>query len=579
MIEINWTKSNFALIALLVFSAAMRFYHLDYQSLWLDEIHTMLEANPKQSMSDVYISISTGEQMPPLYFYSIYFLFKIFGYTTLVARSFSAVLGVIGIFSIYKLGSELYSKQVGLLAALLLSINPFHLFFSQEARPYIVLLIFTVSAFTALVKYLKCPNRKNAIIYGLLAGLMLLCHFFGLFVLVSQYFILFLFFILSDKTKRLSFFINSFISGIVTLLLFIPAIKILIRVSEIKSFWIQPTTFDTITQIFKDFCGNSDFILKLSIIAILYYIFLQVKESKGKYNYSEIVSNKMVLSSIILFSCIIITLAIPILRSYLTVPMIISRYFIVILPAIILLVSIAINRIRNKIISALIIFVFSTGLLFQILVKNDYYTAISKTQFREITQYIIDNNTNNEPVYTTLNWHFSHFLANDKITMNLIGKNLQQYVLEMEQDSTKVESFWYVDAHGNPYKLDKPEQIFLDQKFIVEKSKDLFDCWTRHYVLKNKIKHPKSSIYLSNLTDQNWIGGVGIKYNMLLIDFSTENEEKIKNASKVKFKDGRIANVIGYAKAGNYIQIQIGGPTGIYSEVAAYPNLVEIINK
>ncbi|WP_291130385.1 glycosyltransferase family 39 protein [Flavobacterium sp. UBA7682] len=579
MKEINWTKSNYALIAILIFAAILRFYHLDYQSIWLDEIHTMLEANPKQSMSDVYVAISTGEQMPPLYFYSIYFLFKIFGYTTIVARVFSAVLGIISIFTIYQFGKELYSKQVGLIAALLLCLNPFHLFFSQEARPYIILLIFTILAFTALVKFVKKPNRKNAIFYGLFAGLMLSSHFFGLFVIVSQYFVLLVFLILSDKATRVSFFVNSFISGIVTLLLFIPAIKILIRVTEIKAFWIQPTTIETIKQIFKDFCGNSDFILTLSILALLYYLFIQVKEPKTKKTYSDIVSNKLFLSSIILFSWVLIVLAIPILRSYLTVPMIVSRYFIVILPALIVLISISIYRIKSNLIATLVVLLFSVGLLYQTIVNNNYYTSISKTQFREITQFIINNNTSNDPVVTTLGWHFSHFLANDKVMMTLKGKPLQDYVVEMEQDSTKVQSFWYVDAHGNPYKVKEQEQKFLDQKFIVEKSKDLFDCWTRHYVVKNKQNFPESSIVLTNLTDQNWIGGVGTNYNMLLLDFSAENEEKIKRASKVKFKDGRIANVVGYAKAGAYIQIQIAGSTKVYSEVASYPNIIEIINR
>ena len=114
-------------------------------------------------LSEVYNAITSGEQMPPLYFYTVYFLFKLFGYTTLVVRSYSAVLGIISLYALYILGKELISKEVGLMASLLLSINYFHLFHSQESRPYIFLLVFATLAFYRLVLYLKNPILKNAL--------------------------------------------------------------------------------------------------------------------------------------------------------------------------------------------------------------------------------------------------------------------------------------------------------------------------------------------------------------------------------------------------------------------------------
>ena len=220
MKAIRFIKNNTTLLLIVFLASALRLYHIDFQSIWLDEIHTMNEANPNIAFSELYSVIMSGEQMPPLYFYTVYFLFKIFGYTTFVARIYSAILGVISLYAIYLLGKELINKQIGLIATLLLSVNCFHLYYSQDARPYIFLLLFSIISFYRLVKYIKLPSRRNAIIYGLFSALMIHSHFFGLFALFTQYLILLFFLIISEKQNRVKFFVNSLISGMLTLILF-----------------------------------------------------------------------------------------------------------------------------------------------------------------------------------------------------------------------------------------------------------------------------------------------------------------------------------------------------------------------
>lgn len=572
-------KPKHYLMLILLLAAILRFYHIDYQSVWLDEIHTMIESNPDTSFSDVYNSINVSEQMPPLYFYSIYFVFKIFGYTTFVARLYAAFLGLISIFLIYKLGKELYSKKVGIIAALLLCVNPFHLFYSQEARPYILLLIFTLLSFLYLVKFLKKVDLKNAVLFGFFAGLMLLTHFFGIFVLIAQSFLILIFLILCEKKSRSSFFKNAVVSGFIAVVLFLPAFSILKRVSEIKTFWIQPINLDTIIQVFKDFCGNSDFMLYFIIISILYYLIMIFKCNKINKTYSDIVANKQVFSFIVLITWIVLVLAIPIIRSYLVLPMIQSRYFVVILPAFIIIVAIAIQRIQNQKIEITIIALVSLVSIYEIVIKNNYYLAINKAQFRETTQFVLKNKKDNDPIYSTISWHMSYFLKNQK----LIEQPLQNHIIEMEKDSTNIASFWHIDAHNNPYKLNEKEQKFIEDNFIIVKNCDYFDSWTKHFVVKNsqnlkQYKVSENSFVLSNLSDENWTGGVGKTYNMMLIDYSKKTEKALKNASKLKFKNGSEIKIIGTEKAGAFIQIKIEGNAKGFVDVAAYPNYIEIIN-
>ena len=103
----------------------------------------------------------------------------------------------------------------------------------------------------------KKASLKNAIYYGFFAGLILNAHFFGFITLFAQYLLLLFFLIQSTKETRKTFFINSFVSGIVTLIIFLPAYEAFVRVSEIQSFWLQKPGQDAITKLFNEFFGDA----------------------------------------------------------------------------------------------------------------------------------------------------------------------------------------------------------------------------------------------------------------------------------------------------------------------------------
>lgn len=402
-------KANNLLLLILLLGAILRMYHLDFQSIWLDEIHTMNEANPSIPLSDLYDTIMTGEQMPPLYFYMLYFVFKIFGYTTLVARSYSAVLGILSLYASYLLGKELFNKQVGLLTAFVLTLNYFHLSYSQEARPYMLLLLFSVISFYKLVQFLKKPDLKNALWHGFFAGLMISSHFFGLFALLSQYVILLIFILLTDKQNKRPIFINSFFSGLFTILLFIPSIKIFIKVSKIKEFWIPAPTSDVYTLIYNEFFGNSEIVLGIVSVFLLSYLIKLTKENDFLINRNSVIKNQTVFSFIILFFWIFITLLIPLIRSYVSAPMIISRYFIIILPAISIIIAIGIAQFKNTIIKFTLVLLFFVFSVSDIIVVKKYYFGVVKSQFREVSEYIHNHNNSNDPLFTSLAWYFPFF--------------------------------------------------------------------------------------------------------------------------------------------------------------------------
>lgn len=511
-------KQNYILISILLFGAILRFYHADFQSVWLDEIHTLNESNPNITWSEFYKSLLASEPHPPLYFALVRVLFGVFGYTTIVLRLFSALLGVAGLYAIYVLGKEMSNKKTGLIAAFLLSTNYFHLYYSQDGRPYIFLVLFTIFAFYRLVLFIKNPNRKNAIWYGVGAALMIYGHFFGLFALFTQYLILLFFFILIEKENRLKFFINTLIAGIITLILFIPATELFIATTQIKSFWIPAPTLDAYTLIFKEFFGNSE--LLLPIVGFLFYFyFLKLSKTKNfEVTYKSIIDNRTVFNFIILLPWIVIVILIPLIRSYVTIPMLISRYFIVVLPAIILILSIGICQFNNKVIRVTILSLFFVFSMTDLLIIKKYYNMVSKAQFREATNFIINNNTNNTPVVSSLGWYMSYFFKNEKTNFVIIDKPLENYILEMQQDSTKIKPFWYLDGHGREYTLSEASQNFVNNTFYIENNFDGVQAWTKHFIL---LKDVPKTVAISKFKKLKPTNGDNFLYNLETFDTST----------------------------------------------------------
>lgn len=481
-------KKNKILIFILLLGSILRFYHVDFQSGWLDELHTINESNPSFTFAEVYKAVFNGEQMPVLYFYIIYFLFKIFGYSVFVARMFSVVLGIVSIYTTYLLGKELLNKKVGMVSALLIAVNFFHISYSQEARPYIFLYLFTTLSFYYLIKFIKISNFRNAFLYGLFTGLMLYGHFFAIFSIFAQYlFLLFILFLTASKDRK-QLLIGIVLSGFTVLMLHIPSIKILLNISKITSFWVQKPTLEIYTSIFKGFFGNSEMVLFLITVVTIYYFFINflnptqaVSENSQK---DDLLQDKLKFSFLLFSFWAVVTLLLPLIRSYLTVPMIVDRYFITLLPLSIFVVAMGIEKIKANYIQKVLLLLIVIFSITDIVAVKKYYFAKSKSEFREISKLVESNKSSDEKVYSSLSWYYSFYLNKDY----LIENTLDDAVKLMSNDPKKAASFWYVDGHVNSFKVTDQTQIFLDTYFDLEQNIELYGAWAKHYVLKSANK-------------------------------------------------------------------------------------------
>ena len=293
MKALEYIKQNYWLLAILICASVLRLFHLDFQSVWMDEIYTLNVSDPSLTFKQMYDEVVLREGFPYLYFILLRFFYAVFGYTEIVARLLSAVGGIAGVGAIYVFGKHIFNKQAGLIAAFLLAINDFHIAASQEARPYTLFVLFAIIAFYRLSVFIKEQSLKNAIWFGLAAGLMLNINFFALITLFAQGLVLLFVIAFSEKENRLTLFFRSVLAAAIAILLFLPNYEIFLKLMNFQSFWVPAPQADSYTLMFREFLGNSEITWIIFMIILFCYAVNVFKENEVYLNFRAILGNPL----------------------------------------------------------------------------------------------------------------------------------------------------------------------------------------------------------------------------------------------------------------------------------------------
>ena len=166
-----------AVVAVFLIGAALRAYHLDTQSLWIDELeegHTARSALPQLVQ---YVRADAGGT--PLDYLGVKLTTTVFGSGTVGTRLWAFTLGCLAILLIFFVTRAWFkSTAAGLVAALLLALSPFHIYYSQEARPYA---LSVVALLVLLLLFHHAVDKRDWagwLLFGAGLGSALYAHYF-----------------------------------------------------------------------------------------------------------------------------------------------------------------------------------------------------------------------------------------------------------------------------------------------------------------------------------------------------------------------------------------------------------------
>src|SRR4051812_13368430 len=170
--------------ALTIAAALLRFATIDVQSYWFDEALTAkLVGMP---FGDMLSRIPDTELTPPLYYVVAWPWAHVFGSHEAALRSLSALLGVAVVPVAYLVGRELIGRGAGLVAAALVAFNPLLVWYSQEARPYSLLVLLSALSLLFFARAVRRRAARDLWWWAALSALALLTHYFAAFLVVPE---------------------------------------------------------------------------------------------------------------------------------------------------------------------------------------------------------------------------------------------------------------------------------------------------------------------------------------------------------------------------------------------------------
>jgi hypothetical protein len=178
-----------AVVVVLLLSAALRFHALERQSLWVDELSTWWT-----SRTDTLVDLirNLPGPWPPAHFLVVRVMQHVAGESEFSMRFPSALAGSLAVAAMYTLGRRIYSHREGLLGAALMAVMWMPINYSQELRAYSMLVLFSTLATYFWVVLIQTIGKTRTVPARIVAGYVVtgsLCaytHYFGVVLIALQ---------------------------------------------------------------------------------------------------------------------------------------------------------------------------------------------------------------------------------------------------------------------------------------------------------------------------------------------------------------------------------------------------------
>jgi len=370
------------------------------KSLVLDESISVSIA--RLDWPDMWQVISHGEANMGLYYILLHFWLNL-GESEFVIRSLSAIFAVLAVPTVFTLGSRLFNKHIGLIAALVLTVNPFFIHYAQEARGYSLLLFLVSLSTLLLVMIIKRPSKRLWVAYTFISVLAVYAHVFGALVLVAQAISLALLRRWEIPVRGLLF------SWAATVLLVLPLAFSILTNSTHNLDWQASPGLTELFDVFLSFTQGAPLLAASFVLGCL-ALFWAMKQWLGSRSSIETWHYALILSWF--FCPILIAFCISQVK-----PVFIAWYFIVCIPALAFLISIGVFRLPRMWLS-----VAGLVIILALSAVDSWYADYEKEDFRGVTAYVLSRTEPGDAIMfysPVINTGFDYYLTRTSSPVHL----------------------------------------------------------------------------------------------------------------------------------------------------------------
>ncbi len=173
-----------AVAALTVLAAFLQLHAITAKSFWLDEGTSLAFAH-----LDAYnlLRILWRREMNMVLYYLLLRGWLHLGDSVAFIRGLSVVFATAAVPAIFLTGRKMGGTAVGLMGALLLSVNAFQVRYAQEARSYSLLVLLVILSTYCLVASVENGRRRDWNWYIAISSLAIYAHFFAVLIVMSHW--------------------------------------------------------------------------------------------------------------------------------------------------------------------------------------------------------------------------------------------------------------------------------------------------------------------------------------------------------------------------------------------------------
>jgi hypothetical protein len=151
-------KEILILLLCLFIGFALRFYTFDQKSLWIDEVHTFNDSRDDIQKQLYFYEEHPTYLHPPLFFVLTHSFYP-FAKPERDLRILPLIFGVLSIAMIYFLSRQ-FSPNIAIPCSLSLTFMTYHIYLSQNGRPYSLIMLVGMAGLYFFIKHLQTLERR-----------------------------------------------------------------------------------------------------------------------------------------------------------------------------------------------------------------------------------------------------------------------------------------------------------------------------------------------------------------------------------------------------------------------------------
>ena len=472
------------------------FFHINKQSLWLDEYTSIQVA--EQSLKKIITGKAFDNHTPPFYYLLLHFWLKL-GKNEFILRSLSVIFGILSIYLIYYLAKIFFNNHIALMSAFLIAISPFHIYYCQEGRMYTLFMALSIATIIFFIKIINTNKFKHYLSFFLVSVIGLYTHYYFAFLLLAINLAFFYQYFIKKTAKNIKYWV---LLQIFIALSLLPWLPILLKIAQTGG-QHRKFVFSVIPYAFFRFnVGYAIFPLNIGVKenflnSILKHIWelIFIFSFFGilfLYGLKKILNDKNNVTILLwLFFPALLSLIISLKMNIIN-----ERYLIVSFPAYVLLISLAILSIKKTILKNITIGVCCFVFLFSL---SKYYFSkdFGKEQWRDVAKYISMHTKQKDLILVNAAFMkplFCYYYQ--KCDSNVMGIKSKEDLLNI-LNLQKINTFWLIHSHSN---LNQDIINTLKTKFLLIKNKIFpYETGIKVYCFKNKKNHKQVAFTNHNL--------------------------------------------------------------------------------